>query len=167
MYLWGIVMSIWSTHRPSGGDGTGLTVSIRRPESRLLQSAGQRPHKHFHYWIYTTAVLIQSIQIQMHQTRHEDTALLRVVWMYQLIIKQQALDLRWRRNKPYCYEWGWQRNAPQASGSNWLSAFIYWPDVSKTVRRLLNVRIFWKFWPKDAHTHLCSSFLRLMHTALW
>lgn len=63
VYLWGVVVSVWPTHRPGGGDGTGLTVSIRRPESRLLQSAGQRTHKHFSLASpaeTATAVLIQS-----------------------------------------------------------------------------------------------------------
>lgn len=39
-------MSVWSAHRSSGGDGTGLTVSVRRPEHRLLESVGQRAHEH-------------------------------------------------------------------------------------------------------------------------
>lgn len=41
-YLGGVVVSVWATHGPRGGDGAGLTVSIRRPESRLLQPAGER-----------------------------------------------------------------------------------------------------------------------------
>lgn len=41
-YLRGVVVSIWSTHRPHGRDGAGLAVSTRRPESRLLQPAGER-----------------------------------------------------------------------------------------------------------------------------
>lgn len=124
-YLWGIVVSVWSTHRPRGGDGTGLTVSIRRPESRLLQSAGQRTHKHFSLtksgWDNNRCA----------NSEYTDRAAPNWTWgkplstvlseCINLSLKQQAVVLHWRTNKLYYYHCGRQRNAPQAGTSRRLS----------------------------------------------
>lgn len=69
VYLWGIVVSVWATNGPRGGDGARLTVSIRRPESRLLQPARQRRQEHFSLTksqaeTGAAAALMQSTQTQ-------------------------------------------------------------------------------------------------------
>lgn len=179
-YLWGIVVSVWSTHRPRGGDGTGLTVSIRRPESRLLQSAGQRTHKHLSLtksgWDNNRCA----------NSEYTDRAAPNWTWgkplstvlseCINLSLKQQAVVLHWRTNKLYYYHCGRQRNAPQAGTSRRLSTCFL-------LRWLLNVCVFWEFFPwgcthspvlkflaVDAHgslvalgdTHLASAALNLL-----
>lgn len=169
VYLWGVVVSVWPTHRPGGGDGTGLTVSIRRPESRLLQSAGQRTHKHFSLASpaeTATAVLIQST----------DTA--AATWTCSKqprSVLSECISLSLNSRQPY-------RTGPQtsfiiitvadretlpwpaqATDSNWfvcaLAEKIF--DYVSVFRDLVSS------CPEAARTHLCSSFLRLTHTALW
>lgn len=64
VYLRGIVVSVWPAHRPSGGDGAGLTVAVRGPESGLFQSAG-----HTNTWAsLCPAVLILSTNLTLYTT---------------------------------------------------------------------------------------------------
>lgn len=157
VYLRGVVVSVWPTHRPGGGDGTGLTVSIRRPESRLLQSAGQRTHKHFSLARpaeTATAAPIQSTDTaaatwtRSKQPRSVSSECIR------LSLNSRQPHRTGPQNKLYYHHCGWQGNC------NW--SVLCKCALAEAIFDYASV-----FWDSGQFTHLCSSFLRLTHTALW
>lgn len=134
LYLWGVVVSIWSTHRPRWGDRTGLAVSIRRPQSWLLQPAGQRTHNHFRL---TASGCANS------ENSHSSTNL----------------------RPPQCPKALYYYHSGPATDCTPVHVHISKHEKRNIFTTCVVSVLLGSL--RAIHPHLCSSFLRLTHTALW